>query len=177
MCRTSGSVDWTWNKSCGAVSSEETCWLCDDLTAWNRVMSTIGLELEESRPGMLLLRCSFDTKADSEQVSTVRQASFLASWLLCHHTCIPGGDCELPQKRQPSRGRTTIPDPTPPAIIDRHYSPTAPPVHQRNLQCSSRPYRPGRRHRPRDPLHRRRWKSTSISLLKSTSLWSTTAPR
>ncbi|KAL1483922.1 hypothetical protein MTO96_050156, partial [Rhipicephalus appendiculatus] len=75
-------------KSCGMLTSKQTCWLCDDLTAWNREMRALGLELEESRPGMFLLRCSLGTDADSEQVNTFRQASFLASWLLCHHPCI-----------------------------------------------------------------------------------------
>ncbi|KAL1476399.1 hypothetical protein MTO96_036536 [Rhipicephalus appendiculatus] len=60
------------DRACGAVSSEETCWLCDDLTAWNRVTSALGLELEESRPGMLLLRCSFRMEGSSEQVTGVR---------------------------------------------------------------------------------------------------------
>ncbi|KAL1482593.1 hypothetical protein MTO96_014162 [Rhipicephalus appendiculatus] len=82
------------DRACGAVSSEETCWLCDDLTAWNRVTSALGLELEESRPGMLLLRCSFRMEGSSEQVTgvrpvtAVRRASFRASWLLRHHPCI-----------------------------------------------------------------------------------------
>ncbi|KAH7938809.1 hypothetical protein HPB52_000444 [Rhipicephalus sanguineus] len=76
------------DKLCGPVSSQETCWLCENFTAWNQVMSALGLGLEESMPGMLLLRCSFDVKAESERLATTRQASFLASWLLFHHPCI-----------------------------------------------------------------------------------------
>ncbi|KAL1478013.1 hypothetical protein MTO96_035299 [Rhipicephalus appendiculatus] len=90
------------DKLCGMVSSKQTCWLCDDLTAWNREMRPLGLELEESRPGMFLLRCSFDTKADSEQVNTFRQASFLASWLLCHHPCIQEVNVRCPFSVNPS---------------------------------------------------------------------------
>ncbi|KAL1487037.1 hypothetical protein MTO96_008341 [Rhipicephalus appendiculatus] len=76
------------DQPCGMVSFEETCWLCDNLTAWNRAMSALGLTLEEPRPGTLRLRCLLDAEADVERVTTTRQASFLASWLLCHHPCI-----------------------------------------------------------------------------------------
>ncbi|KAL1478014.1 hypothetical protein MTO96_035292 [Rhipicephalus appendiculatus] len=89
------------DKPCGMVRSKETCWLCDDLTAWNREMRALGLELEESRPGMFLLRCSFGTEADSEQVNTFRQASFLASWLLCHHPCIQEVKVSCPRTVNP----------------------------------------------------------------------------
>ncbi|KAH7940064.1 hypothetical protein HPB52_020629 [Rhipicephalus sanguineus] len=84
LCKSQLDMD----RPCGASSFEETCWLWDDLTEWNRVIGALGLELEESRPAMLLLRCSFDDEADSERVATSRQASFHASWLLRHHSCI-----------------------------------------------------------------------------------------
>ncbi|KAH7939227.1 hypothetical protein HPB52_008943 [Rhipicephalus sanguineus] len=51
-------------------------------------MSVIALALDESKPGLLLLWCSFDRKAGSERVTAVREASFLASWLLRHHPYI-----------------------------------------------------------------------------------------
>ncbi|KAL1478015.1 hypothetical protein MTO96_035293 [Rhipicephalus appendiculatus] len=89
------------DKPCSMVRSKETCWLFDDLTAWNREMRALGLELEESRPGMFLLRCSFGTEADSEQVNTFRQASFLASWLLCHHPCIQEVKVSCPRTVNP----------------------------------------------------------------------------
>ncbi|KAH7939538.1 hypothetical protein HPB52_013545 [Rhipicephalus sanguineus] len=72
-------------------SSEETCWLCDNRTAWNRMMSVLDLALDEWKPGLLLLWCSFDRKAGSERVTAVRAASFLASWLLCHHSYVEDG--------------------------------------------------------------------------------------
>ncbi|KAL1469661.1 hypothetical protein MTO96_040951 [Rhipicephalus appendiculatus] len=72
------------DRPCGAMSSGETCWLCDDFVAWNPVMYAYDLELFETRPGMMLL------KYTSEPVTTGREASRLASWLLGHHPCIQG---------------------------------------------------------------------------------------
>ncbi|KAH7939455.1 hypothetical protein HPB52_012714 [Rhipicephalus sanguineus] len=51
-------------------------------------MSVLDLALDEWKPGLLLLWCSFDRKAGSERVTAVREASLLASWLLRHHPYI-----------------------------------------------------------------------------------------
>ncbi|KAH7939323.1 hypothetical protein HPB52_010884 [Rhipicephalus sanguineus] len=96
------------DKPCGAVSSEETCWLCHDLTAWNRVMNVLALVLEESRPGMLLLRCSVEKKPDSEQVTAARQASFLASWLLRHHPLLASSQSRAEQIVLPDIGELSL---------------------------------------------------------------------
>ncbi|KAH7938811.1 hypothetical protein HPB52_000446 [Rhipicephalus sanguineus] len=76
------------DRPCGAVSTQQTCWLCDNFTAWNRAMRTLGLELEESMPGALLLQWSFDAQMGLDQVTTAREASLLASSLLRQHRCI-----------------------------------------------------------------------------------------
>ncbi|KAH7940028.1 hypothetical protein HPB52_020415 [Rhipicephalus sanguineus] len=51
-------------------------------------MRTLGLELEESMPGALLLQWSFDAQMGLDQVTTAREASLLASSLLRQHRCI-----------------------------------------------------------------------------------------
>ncbi|KAL1469656.1 hypothetical protein MTO96_040946 [Rhipicephalus appendiculatus] len=76
------------DRSCGTLSSGETCWLCDDLTAFNRAVRAFGLELKESMPGTLLLQCTFEAQMDVDQVITAREASLLASSILRQHPCI-----------------------------------------------------------------------------------------
>ncbi|KAH7938993.1 hypothetical protein HPB52_004110 [Rhipicephalus sanguineus] len=121
------------DKPCGAVSSEETCWLCHDLMAWNRVMNVLALVLEESRPGMLLLRCSVEKKPDSEQVTAARQASFLASWLLRHHPCVQEVIVSCPESAD-------RPAEEPPVQIHFHSgSSTAPSRRLRGLYISEIP--------------------------------------
>ncbi|KAH7939263.1 hypothetical protein HPB52_009720 [Rhipicephalus sanguineus] len=148
-------------RPCGVSSSEETCCLWDDLRAWNREMSALGLELEQSSLGTLLLRCSFDEEADSERVATCRQASFHASWLLRHHSCIQEvilccpKSANLVCRKSANLGRTTTPGRPLPSIVDRDISQAPWPVHQGNLLCSFRPERPGRRHWPGDAIHQR----------------------
>ncbi|KAH6924298.1 hypothetical protein HPB50_014711 [Hyalomma asiaticum] len=76
------------DRPCRALSSDETCWLCDDFTAWNPVMYQLDLQLAETTPGTMLLRCISEPREDRDPVTAARQTSWLASWLLCHHTCI-----------------------------------------------------------------------------------------
>ncbi|KAH7948226.1 hypothetical protein HPB52_019529 [Rhipicephalus sanguineus] len=44
------------DRPCGAVSSDEACWLCEDFPAWNTVIYAVYLELAETAPGTLRLR-------------------------------------------------------------------------------------------------------------------------
>ncbi|KAH7938808.1 hypothetical protein HPB52_000443 [Rhipicephalus sanguineus] len=83
-----GSGQLDLDRPCGQMSSGETCWLCDDITAWNQAMRALGLQLEEPMPGTLLLQCTFDSQMDIDQVTTAREASLLASTLLRQHPCI-----------------------------------------------------------------------------------------
>ncbi|KAL1480775.1 hypothetical protein MTO96_050758 [Rhipicephalus appendiculatus] len=76
------------DRPCGAVSSEETCWLCYDFVAWNAVMRALDIKLAETRPGTLLLRWTSNAHVDSDSLTRAREASSLASWLLCHHPCV-----------------------------------------------------------------------------------------
>lgn len=77
------------DRPCDAVSPDDTCWLCDDFTAWSSVMHAIGLELYEAKPRSLGLRfLERWTELDRDSVSIARQQSCLASMLLCRHPCI-----------------------------------------------------------------------------------------
>ncbi|KAL1421788.1 hypothetical protein MTO96_022835 [Rhipicephalus appendiculatus] len=75
--------DWP----CGAVSSEETCWLCDDFPAWNSVIHAFDLELAETAPGTLRLRFQPNSRKE-DLVTAAREASVLLSSLLSDHICI-----------------------------------------------------------------------------------------
>lgn len=75
-------------RPCTGGSSREACWLRDNLAKFNRMMHPLALELEESRPGALHLRSLHTAQVNTDPSRIAREASFLASWLLCNHTCI-----------------------------------------------------------------------------------------
>lgn len=77
-----------FDRPCSAMNSEETCWLCGELTPWNRAMHALSFELVETSPGTLLLRALSNVEVDSDPATVAREASFLTSWLLCRHLCI-----------------------------------------------------------------------------------------
>ncbi|XP_050047014.2 uncharacterized protein [Dermacentor andersoni] len=77
-----------FDRPCGAVNSDETCWLCGELTPWNRLMHALAFELVETSPGTLLLRAMCNVEADRDPATVAREASLLTSWLLCRHLCI-----------------------------------------------------------------------------------------
>ncbi|KAL1419151.1 hypothetical protein MTO96_005259 [Rhipicephalus appendiculatus] len=77
------------NKPCGAVSSNEACWLCEDFEACNTVIRALSLELAETAPGTLRLSFDPDTWDNQDFFETVaREASIVLSALMCHHLCI-----------------------------------------------------------------------------------------
>ncbi|KAH6944098.1 hypothetical protein HPB50_001914 [Hyalomma asiaticum] len=84
------------DKLCGAVSPDETCWLCDRSgVAWNRVMHRLACEIIETSAGLLRYSSTAE-RAESTPTSAIRYASsprFLASWLLCHNPCIQERTC------------------------------------------------------------------------------------
>ncbi|XP_077533865.1 uncharacterized protein LOC144145907 [Haemaphysalis longicornis] len=69
---------------------ERRCWLCTELTPWNRAMHGLAFELVERRPGKLQLRSMPHGEGDIEKnpATAAADVSFLASWLLQHHPCI-----------------------------------------------------------------------------------------
>ncbi|KAH6924300.1 hypothetical protein HPB50_014713 [Hyalomma asiaticum] len=75
-------------RPCTGGSPREACWLRGNLAEFNRMMHPLALELEESRPGALHLRSMHTAQVNTDPSRIARDASFLASWLLCNHTCI-----------------------------------------------------------------------------------------
>ncbi|KAL1419150.1 hypothetical protein MTO96_005258 [Rhipicephalus appendiculatus] len=80
------------DRPCGAVSSDEACWLCEDFEAWNTVIRALYLELAETAPGTLRLRFDPDVPSarwNEEYFKIVaREASIVLSSLLPQHLCI-----------------------------------------------------------------------------------------
>ncbi|KAL1487194.1 hypothetical protein MTO96_031059 [Rhipicephalus appendiculatus] len=74
-------------RPCGAVSSDYTCWLCEDFTAWDPAMYALDLELVETAPGTMRLTFSPNTGKE-DLVTAAREASSVISSLLRHHACI-----------------------------------------------------------------------------------------
>ncbi|KAH7957384.1 hypothetical protein HPB52_018370 [Rhipicephalus sanguineus] len=87
-----------FDKPCGAASSKGTCWLLDDLKAWNLVTLGLAFELVETTPGTLLLRHMTNVEVDRDPEIAAREASFLVSWLLRHHPCIQELDVKSPEQ-------------------------------------------------------------------------------
>ncbi|KAL1419149.1 hypothetical protein MTO96_005257 [Rhipicephalus appendiculatus] len=80
------------DRPCGAVSSDEACWLCEDFEAWNTEIRALYLELAETAPGTLRLRFNPDIPSDrwnqNSFITFARKASIVLSSLLPHHLCI-----------------------------------------------------------------------------------------
>ncbi|KAL1487038.1 hypothetical protein MTO96_008342 [Rhipicephalus appendiculatus] len=119
------------DRPCGMVSSDETCWLCDDFVAWNSVMQEFDLELAETRPGTLLLQTVANRNIHRYPLAITFQASFLASWLLRHHPCIQELSLACCTWRRVAPRTRTIPDSPTPFFGDADLSQPPPSVHQR----------------------------------------------
>ncbi|XP_075547976.1 uncharacterized protein LOC142582303 [Dermacentor variabilis] len=68
------------------ASLKHRCWLCEDVAAWNDVISSFGYELCEKRTGVLCLRTI--PHARGFVYEQVRKAASTLSVLLKQHTCI-----------------------------------------------------------------------------------------
>ncbi|KAH7938802.1 hypothetical protein HPB52_000437 [Rhipicephalus sanguineus] len=77
-----------FDRPCGAVSSDETCWLCGDFMAWNSVIQAFDLELAETRPGTMRLQSVSKEPLDRHPVVIAQETARLASLLSSHHSCI-----------------------------------------------------------------------------------------
>lgn len=78
-------------RDCSAPTSEDSCWLCEDLVAWNTVLHPLKLRLAEQTPGVLCLcTISYKTKtsADFEELDTPYSATFFTVWLPKKHRCV-----------------------------------------------------------------------------------------
>ncbi|KAH9376253.1 hypothetical protein HPB48_007911 [Haemaphysalis longicornis] len=69
----------------------EACWLCDELTLWNKVLNNYGLNLSESEPGNLALT-SFQfchcMEAAFCKLEEPYGSSFFLTWLPRKHRCV-----------------------------------------------------------------------------------------
>ncbi|XP_077549284.1 uncharacterized protein LOC144162571 [Haemaphysalis longicornis] len=90
---------------------EQRCWLCTELTPWNRAMHGLAFELAELRPGKLRLRSMPHGDGDFEKdlETAAAEASFLLSWLLQHHQCID--ELRVGYGCHPGFGKTETPFP------------------------------------------------------------------
>ncbi|KAL1478606.1 hypothetical protein MTO96_034959 [Rhipicephalus appendiculatus] len=76
------------DRPCGAVSSDETCWLCHECTAWNTVIQALDMELAVTKSGTLRLQSVPYEKVDRPPLIIAQETARFASLLLSHHTCI-----------------------------------------------------------------------------------------
>ncbi|KAH7939397.1 hypothetical protein HPB52_011945 [Rhipicephalus sanguineus] len=83
------------DRPCGAVGSDETCWLCEDFPAWNTVIHALDLELAETAPGTLRLRFDPDGYQDRDFELDLKCAI---------SNCTPAAQPSFPifMRRQPS---------------------------------------------------------------------------
>ncbi|KAH6924781.1 hypothetical protein HPB50_024587 [Hyalomma asiaticum] len=116
--RWKGQLDF--DRPCGAVSSDETCWLCEDICAWNRAMHGLAYELVETRPRTLLLRYMTNVEVERDPPTAAREVSFLVSWLMSHHPCIQELEVKCAVRADDPSSRPYFP------IHIRHESPAQP---------------------------------------------------
>ncbi|KAH9363791.1 hypothetical protein HPB48_019751 [Haemaphysalis longicornis] len=82
-------LDFT--SECSVPTSEDSCWLCEDLATWNAVLHPLKLHLAEQTVGVLCLH-SFLYKAknadDFKELDTPYNSFFFAVWLPKKHKCV-----------------------------------------------------------------------------------------
>lgn len=74
--------------ACCTSSMECDCWMVDNLTPWNKILCTAGVELKHYKPGRLELS-EFGSSTDaSRDNGCLLDATFVALWLVRRHGCI-----------------------------------------------------------------------------------------
>lgn len=73
-------------QSCLAEQNQR-CWLCEDVTTWNKLIHAFGFEFWETRPGVLSFR-AIPHAIDSRNYQDAATAASIASKLLNVHLCI-----------------------------------------------------------------------------------------
>lgn len=76
-------------RSCSQLTSEDSCWLCDDLENWNAVLNPLRLNLSEWQLGKLQF-CTQVGIAEiySKDCNTQYDAAYFMAWLPRKHSCI-----------------------------------------------------------------------------------------
>lgn len=84
-------------RACTATTTEDVCWLCDSLSAWNSVLNALHLHLLEEKPGKLCLctvgggRSVFDSAIPYDSRLSLQiacNATFFTTWLPRKHHCV-----------------------------------------------------------------------------------------
>ncbi|XP_077560038.1 uncharacterized protein LOC144174924 [Haemaphysalis longicornis] len=84
-------------RGCTATTTEDVCWLCDSLGAWNSVLNALHLHLLEEKPGKLCLctvgggRSVFDSEIPYDSHLSLQiayNATFFTTWLPRKHQCV-----------------------------------------------------------------------------------------
>lgn len=76
-------------RECSVPTSEDSCWLCDDLEAWNRVLQPLKLHLYNTWHGVLNLRTrDYKVTAEFEELDTPYDTTFFTVWLPKKHHCV-----------------------------------------------------------------------------------------
>lgn len=74
-------------RKCLVPASEDSCWLCDDLVAWNAVLHPLQLHLAEKTLGVLCLY-KMKTSDDYQKLDTGYHSTFFTVWLPKKHKCV-----------------------------------------------------------------------------------------
>lgn len=76
-------------RACTAPTSEDSCWLCDDLKAWNSVLHPLQLHLSNDWHGVLCLSTQdYRAAAEFQQLDTPYNTTFFTVWLPKKHHCV-----------------------------------------------------------------------------------------
>ncbi|XP_077544885.1 uncharacterized protein LOC144158105 [Haemaphysalis longicornis] len=104
-----------FERECSERFSGGSCWLCDDLEAWNTVLHPLQLNLTEQRQGVLCLSSQlYETTPDLDELDTPYDTTFFTVWLPRKHICVE----QLKLTRAfPDFNESTIPDLTSPSNL------------------------------------------------------------
>lgn len=64
------------------------CWLCSNVTPWNRLLAPLSLELVESGPGTLCLRSINVDSRNLNDLDSLYGGAFVFTWLPKQHRCV-----------------------------------------------------------------------------------------
>lgn len=76
-------------RQCSASTSEDRCWLCDEIDDWNTVLRPLKLSLVEQQPGVLqLLTKQYTVEAALDSLESTYGAVSFTVWLPRKHRCV-----------------------------------------------------------------------------------------
>lgn len=76
-------------RECLEPFSGDSCWLCDELEAWNCVLHPLQLNLTEQKRGVLCLSTQrYETTPGFDELDTPYHTTFFTVWLPKKHHCV-----------------------------------------------------------------------------------------